>query len=63
MILQALITYFIIGLLLLALMWGNSKQIKKYDKPIYKGKYPEMYRYYDLAGCRVTTNGKNVCRG
>jgi hypothetical protein len=41
----------------------NGKSPKRYDKPIYKGKYPEMYRYYDLAGCRVTTEGKNVCRG
>jgi len=41
----------------------KGKSPHKYDKPIYKGKYPEMYRYYDLAGCKITTEGKNICRG
>ena len=41
----------------------KGKQIKKLDKPIWVGLSHQMYKYFDFAGAKITTEGKNVVEG
>lgn len=38
----------------------KGKEIKKLDNPKYVGLSHQMYKYYDFAGAKITTEGKNM---
>jgi hypothetical protein len=49
--------------LLLENNWLKCHKGKKpeiLDKPIYVGKYPVIYKYFELNGATITTEGKNI---